>query len=144
MTTTSDPRGVAWPERLVVGVDTSPESLAALDRALELAARAGSTVVVVHAVGLLEAGAYRPRPDLDAIVAQARQRVSFPSELLASPVFEDGSPSDVLVRIAHRSGADLIVVGRRGLGGTPRPLGSTSEAVLDKADVPVLVVPPAG
>ena len=36
------------PQRIVVAVDTSPESLLALDHALQLADRAGSSLVVVH------------------------------------------------------------------------------------------------
>ena len=63
------------PRCLVVGVDASPESLAALDLALALADRLDARLVVVHAVGLLEEGGYRARPDLAEIVEDARQRV---------------------------------------------------------------------
>ena len=46
----------------------------------------------------------------------------------------------VVVRVAQREHAGLIVVGRRGLGEAPR-LGSVRERVLAHADIPVLVVP---
>ena len=129
----------SWPERIVVGVDDSPEASTALDRAFELAARARSTVVTVHAVGLLEGGGYRPTVDLDGIVAGASARTGCPPELIAAPITETGPPAEVLVRIATQVGGDLIVVGRRGQG-LAWPLGSTSEGVLTNATAPVLVV----
>jgi nucleotide-binding universal stress UspA family protein len=47
----------------------------------------------------------------------------------------------VLLRVAEREGADLIVVGSRGLGGALHELGSTSGALVTTSTVPVLVVP---
>jgi nucleotide-binding universal stress UspA family protein len=126
--------------RLVVGVDTSPESIAALDWALRTAAAFGGSVTVVHAVGLLEEGGYRPRPDLTAIVEDACAGVAEPCPP-TNVVLEDGPAADVLIRVAERDDADMIVVGRRGLGQAPRVLGSVSEHVLDFARLPVLVVP---
>lgn len=128
------------PHCLVAGIDASPESLAALDLALELAGRLDARLVVVHAVGLLEEGGYRARPDLAAIVSDARQRVSA-GDAAVDTVYEDGPPPDVLLRIADREGADLVVVGSRGVSGALRQLGSTSEAVITSSRIPVLVVP---
>ena len=102
--------------------------------------RAGSTVVVVHAVGLLEGAGYRPEFDLDEMIAKANARIACPPELLAPPIKEVGPPAEVLERIVARVGGDLIVVGRRGSGDAWRPLGSTSECVLIRTSVPVLVV----
>ena len=131
-----------WPERIVVGIDASPEASIALVRALELGARAGSTVVAVHAVGLLERANYVPHFDLSDMIRRANQTAGCPAELIAAPRSEVGHAPDVLVRVADQVGGDLIVVGRRGEGQSWRPLGSTSEAVLDTATVPVLVVTP--
>lgn len=125
----------------MVGVDTSPESLTALDWALRLAAGIGCRVVVLHAVGLLEECGYRERPDMTAIVEAARRRVPEAGGALVDVVDEDGPAADVIVRIAEREHAALIVVGSRGVGQAPRLLGSVSEAVLAHAHVPVLVVP---
>ena len=61
--------------RVVVGVDTSAESTTALEWALRAAAAFEGSVIVVHAVGLLEEGGYRPRPDVVAIVDDACSRV---------------------------------------------------------------------
>ncbi|MET0147235.1 MAG: universal stress protein [Ilumatobacteraceae bacterium] len=127
---------------LVVGVDMSTEAAAALTAALELAQRLGTDVVIVHAVGLLEEGGYRPAPALDDLVAAARSNAAFDVDDVAVDVRrEDGPAADVLVRVAARVDADIVVVGRRGSGGSLGALGSVSEAVLAHSSSPVLVVP---
>ena len=126
---------------VVVGVDASPESLAALDWALRLAAAFGRRLVVVHAVGLLEEGGYRERPDVAGIVDAARQRVAGREAAPVAVIVEDGPAADVVVRVAEREEAELIVVGSRGVGQATRLLGSVSEAVLAHAHCPVLIVP---
>jgi len=128
------------PACLVVGVDASPESVAALEWALELAGRLQCRVVAVHAVGLLEEGGYRTRPDVAGLIDNTTDRVGLADGFAVDRIFEDGPAADVLVRIAERETADLIVVGSRGRGRAPR-LGSTSEAVLAHARLPVVVVP---
>src|SRR3954469_10458807 len=128
---------------LVVGVDMSDEAKRALATAFQLAQRLGCGVVVVHAVGLLEEGGYRPPPPLDELLAAAR--ATSPIEVSDVPVEvlrEDGPAADVLVRVAERVAAEMLIVGRRGAGGSPGPLGSVSEAVVAHARNPVLVVPP--
>lgn len=56
--------------------------------------------------------------------------------------FRLGDPAHQIIDLARRSGVDLIVMGRRGLGGlTGLVLGSVSQKVLHHADVDVLTVP---
>jgi nucleotide-binding universal stress UspA family protein len=126
---------------LVVGIDMSEESASALAAALRLAADLGRPVAVVHAVGLLEEGGYRPAPVVGQIVADARRAAGVGDDVDLEVVREDGPAADVLLRVAARLQAAIIVVGRRGLGAAPRPLGSVSEAVLGRAESPVLVIP---
>ncbi len=129
------------PGCLVVGVDTSRESLMALDWALQLAARLDARIITVHSVGLLEEGGYRPHPDLESLIHEARRRLGPSAATKVEIVEEDGVPQDVVLRVAEREGADLIVVGSRGLGGALRQLGSTSEALISRSSRPVVVVP---
>lgn len=140
----SDWRIESLPRRVVVGVDASAESLAALDWALALVTALGARLIVVHGVGLLEEGGYRPRPDLDGFVVAARRRAGGPAEADVDVILEDGPAAEVLVRIAEQEDAGLIVVGSRGMGQAPRLLGSVSEGVLAHAHVPVLIVPATG
>jgi nucleotide-binding universal stress UspA family protein len=129
------------PSPLVVGLDMSHESASALTAALHLARDLGRGVAVVHAVGLLEEGGYRPPPAVAELVADARRDAGVGDDVEVDVVREDGPAADVLLRVAARLGAAMIVVGRRGLGAAPRPLGSVSEAVLARAESPVLVIP---
>jgi nucleotide-binding universal stress UspA family protein len=126
---------------LVVGLDMSQESAIALTAALRLAGDLGRRVTVVHAVGLLEEGGYRAPPAVDEFIANARRAAGVGDTVDVDVVREDGPAADVLLRVAARLAATMIVVGRRGLGAAPRPLGSVSEAVLARADSPVLVIP---
>ncbi len=126
---------------LVVGVDRSDGSRTAVDHALALASTLGTSLVVVHAVGLLEEGGYTPAPSVADVVADAIAHLGGDDAPAVEVVREDGPAADVLMRVADRVDAAMIVVGRRGLGVAPRPLGSVSEAVLGRSGRPVLVVP---
>jgi nucleotide-binding universal stress UspA family protein len=126
---------------LVVGVDASPESLAAVEWALRLAQDLRSRVVAVHAVGLLEGQDLRPHPDVAATVAAARALNQRYSDVDVEAVLQDGMPAEIITRLADDLDAVLIVVGSRGLGRATHLLGSTSEAVLSRSTIPVLIVP---
>lgn len=67
------------------------------------------------------------------------------SGLAFRTVFEEGmSPATSLMRFAQLEGAEMIVVGTRGLGGfTELLLGSVSHQVAHHSPIPVVIVPPA-
>ena len=50
-----------------------------------------------------------------------------------------GDPADVIISTADEVGADLIVVGSKGLRGTRRILGSVPNTVAHKAGCHVLI-----
>jgi nucleotide-binding universal stress UspA family protein len=50
-----------------------------------------------------------------------------------------GSPADVLVSVAEETGADLIVVGSKGMRGARRMIGSIPNSVAHRAPCHVLV-----
>lgn len=124
---------------IVVGVDTSPESIAALEWAAQLASDTGATLLAVHAEGLLEEGAYVPHVDVARLVSETLAR-SGSSSVTITSLTEPGSPSDTLLRVAHRTGAGHIVVGHRGVGDTGSDIGSTALAVVSRSHIPVTVV----
>jgi nucleotide-binding universal stress UspA family protein len=123
-------------DMIVVGVDTSPESIAALHWAAELAVRTGAPLLAVHAEGLLEEGSYVPHVDVSQLIAQ---ELSGAAAALTSLV-EPGPPCETLMRVARRTGARHIVVGHRGVGDTGSDVGSTALQLVSRSTVPVTVV----
>jgi nucleotide-binding universal stress UspA family protein len=52
-----------------------------------------------------------------------------------------GDPADALITVADREGADLIVVGNKGMKGARRVLGSVPNSVAHRASCSVLILP---
>jgi nucleotide-binding universal stress UspA family protein len=109
-----------FPNKVVVGVDGSPESAAAYAVARQLSERFDAKLWPVIAHG----GKGVDRRQIDLIVEGQRE------ELQDEPV-----PA----LVAAAAGADLLVVGSRGLHG-PKALGSVSERVAHQAGSSVLIV----
>jgi nucleotide-binding universal stress UspA family protein len=136
-------------ERILVGVDGSPNSMAAVEWATGAAAITGAEVVTVHAFGLLEHLLGPETPTAESLRDVIRDR--FETEWCAPfnragircrQQLRDGSPVGVLLAAAEDEDADLIVLGSRGLGGYPELLlGSTSTQVAQNSTRPVTIVP---
>lgn len=144
--------GTAFPAspigRIVVGVDGSEISAAAIRFAFQQAARRHIGIVAVHA-----AKPTRQHPSLRVpaeiedqidrqLFAEAMQSkcVLFPAIEVRTKVVH-GHPAQAL--IDSSAGADLVVVGSHGRGGfAGMLLGSVSQAVLHHAACPVAVVRP--
>ncbi|MEV7288593.1 universal stress protein [Streptomyces sp. NPDC093252] len=136
--------------RVVVGVDGSPTSHAALRWAARYGRTAGAIVEAVYAWDTPSSSGWTgPAIDPEFDLEQAHER--FTQEL--HRVFADdrppglrellveGDPSEVLIRASQ--GADLLVVGRRGMGGFARAmLGSVSQRCAQHAACPVVIVRP--
>lgn len=142
-------RGSVRPDGpVVVGVDGSPLSDAAVACAFEEAAVHGVPLVAVHA--WLDADRTRLFGDrafpFEAREAEHRllaQRLagygSLYPDVRVEQIVEQGRPRDRLLEWSAR--ASLVVLGSRGRGGfTGMVLGSTSHALLHHAGCPVLVV----
>ncbi|MFI8528264.1 universal stress protein [Promicromonospora sukumoe] len=140
---------IPWYQGIVVGVDGSQESLAALDWAARTANLHGVhlTVVVTYAVpitpdpgigGLI--GDLRDQAHAAAMAARARLGEQRPGEQGVEVVVVQGSAAHELGQ-RSRTG-DLVVVGRRGLAAFDRAvLGSTSSELAATAPGTVAVVP---
>lgn len=136
--------------RVVVGVDGSPDSVAAVAAGAQEAERHGAVLQVVHAweePALLLAQGYVP-PDLTARLRESEAAVLARATAGLADRFPDLEVERTLVKaqpatalLAAGSHARLVVVGSRGLHGVSRLLvGSTSHAVILHARRPVLVV----
>ncbi len=147
-------------ERIVVGVDGSPGSLAALRWAGELAAQLGAAITVVHGFEMpaLAAGlrfAAVPPNVLDEAADTARTRTqealegAWTEPLRAAgvafrTVLVDHAGADAILGVAEEENAGLIVVGTRGHGGfRDLLLGSVSSHLVHHAHRPIAVIPPA-
>jgi nucleotide-binding universal stress UspA family protein len=135
-------------ERIVVGFDGSEHSRKALARAVEIAN--GATIAVVSAANVARllrdpAGGVAPVDPADAearteALAEARKYLEGRG-IEGVYVEGHGNPADVIVQEAEESGADLIVIGTRGLNAVQRVvLGSVSTNIVHHAPCDVLVV----
>lgn len=134
--------------RIVVGIDSSADSARALRWALEEAALREAKVELVHAyptpeLVALPAIVTMPTDDelragAEQIVDQALEEVGGPGEVSVSTTVRPGGSARVLCEVAE--GADLLVVGARGLGGfRGLLLGSVSQQVVAHSPCPVLI-----
>ncbi len=133
---------------LIVGVDGSEGSCAAVDEALRLAADLDARVTFVFVYKsppALLGNPYYERA-LKADIARARRAVGEAVEVARAAGVEadteilEGDPADELVSLADNRNADLIVVGSRGFGPLAGAvLGSVSRSVSQHANRPVVV-----
>ncbi len=136
---------------VVVGLDGSPEAEGALRFALDRAVTAGAPVRVVRAEYVEPPPGAPPGPWYTDLV----ERVEQLTEQVRATVAEarHARPDlDIELRVVHdhpvtalveaSTDASMVVVARRGLGGfAGLLLGSVSQGVLSRAQVPVVVVP---
>lgn len=140
--------------RIVVGVDGSEHSEAALDWAVRMAEGMGSEVVAVFAIAppvYFDMGYMAPiaPPQLDP-TWRAEMQKEFErkwckrlqdSGVRYRTIMEDGRPSAVIARVGESLGADVIVVGRRGRGGVAElVLGSVSHELILHSKRPILLI----
>lgn len=135
---------------VIVGVDGSPLSEAAIGFAVEEAALRGTGVVVLHARSDPPPGPDGSGPevsDVDALdaddtIALARAVAGWRERYPQVPIVHRlarGRPTKVFVN--ESGGAQLLVVGARGRGGFPGlRLGRVSQAVLHHACCPLTIV----
>jgi universal stress protein A len=140
-------------DTLLVPIDFSPGSRRALAHALPLARHFRARLVLVHVVKLhqecVDCGygeVIREWPE-EAVVRRAREHLRGMVRTLEKPqirletAVRSGEPASEIIAAAKDLGADLIVIGTRGLNPDVRdPMGSTAERVAREAGCPVLVV----
>ena len=141
-------------EKIVVGVDGSDQSISALVTACDIAKKYESKLHLVHSPELettgiaVGSGAVEIKPEPEAIAA-AGEKVMAAAKAKAEEagcpptqcVVGNDSPATEILNCAEEIGADLIVLGRRGLGSiTSLLLGSVSQKVSHEAKCACLTV----
>ena len=138
---------------IVVGIDGSHGAARALEFAAQEATlrREGLRIVAVwHVPSMVySGGAMAPSVSLDelersmraAAERQASEGLAKHPDLVAELVIKEGNPAQVLLE--QSDGADMLVVGSRGLGGFQGLLlGSIGQQCVHHARCPVMIVPP--
>jgi len=140
-------------DRLLVALDDSGPSDAALAFALDLAAPGKSRVLFCSVIETSDIFAksltygYDPAPllaDLRGAAAgllEAKVRAAAERGVPAESLIAEGNTADALLAAAAAHAADLIVVGTHGRRGLARfLLGSVAESVVRRSPLPVAVV----
>lgn len=140
------------PRTILVPVDFSEHSQAALDYAVALAAKIDASVHLVHVLGfpglgvpelgiaisatMIESLTKDNQAALDKLVASHRGQANVRDAMLRT-----GDARDAIVQTAQEIQADLIVMGTHGRRGLKRALlGSVAEAIVRTAPCAVLTL----
>ena len=140
---------------ILVGTDGSETSLRAVERAAELAADAGASLVIVCAFippsdkstareqDILGAEAYQVVGSAPAeeTLRTARERAGAAGASTIETEVVQGRPADSLVGAVKKHSADLLVVGNRGLNSIAgRIIGSVPLDVARHSPIDILIV----
>jgi nucleotide-binding universal stress UspA family protein len=140
---------------IVVGTDGSETAGQAVREAIELARAIGAAVDVVSAYEPVSGQRLRedarqapedlqwmvnPREDVDATLRNAAEQVE-QAGVTVRTYAREGNPADAILDVAEERGADLIVVGNKGMTGAKRfLLGSVPNKVSHHAPCSVLII----
>lgn len=136
-------------QKIVVGMDDSPGSCAAVRWVVDLASALDARVLAVHAFEpLSHLEEIEPGTDFATVRDQIEQRLRnnwcrpfTEGNVEVEVIIKEGRPADVIIDVAREVDADLIVVGARRLGWVRElTLGSTSHRVLHEAHRPVTII----
>jgi len=141
------------PQRILVPIDFSPESMKALRYAAVLATQYGAAITLLHVVEPLHyvcdygyGPVTRERPN-DAMIRSARTHLRrlgkryFANERPWDAVVRSGTAFTVITKAAKDLDIDLILMPTRGLTDSKEiSLGSTAERVVRHAPCPVLTL----
>ena len=142
---------------IAVGTDGSATADKAVEFAMDLASRHEAELIVVSAysnqpsafVSAAMAAAWAPPEPVgpewntyqaervEELLADAKHRAE-QRGIACRTASGEGDPADVVVELAERHGADLLVIGNRGM--QRRVLGSVPNTITHKARCSVLVV----
>lgn len=142
-------------KRVLVPVDFSRDSLAALDYAVEFTKPLEAEIVLLHVIEPVyyatPADLYATSPNLALLLEEQRRAAQTQLQKLvqkiasasrkARALLKSGPPAQVIAETAQKPKADLIIMATHGRTGLAHVLlGSVTERVLRIAPCPVLVV----
>ncbi len=141
---------------IVVGTDGSDTAQTAVDEAVALAAAIGAALHIVSAYAPFAPDRLRvqrsevpsdlqwmvnPREDVDAALQVAAAAAEAGGVAAVATHARQGDPADAILDVAEEQGADLVIVGNKGMTGAKRfLLGSVPNKVSHHAPCSVLIV----
>jgi nucleotide-binding universal stress UspA family protein len=135
-------------KKILVPMDGSKSSFDALDQAIEMARATHATVLGLNVISFLPAEfmpAVSPykiyqKKEAGIFLERAKFRAAKHGVLFSYAIVY-GNPVEQIMGIAKKKKIDLIVIGSRGKGRVKELfLGSVSNAVLHKSQIPILLV----
>ncbi|MEG2359409.1 universal stress protein [Acinetobacter sp.] len=142
-------------QHILVPVDESPISYAAVEQALALAKSLNSQVTVMSVIAVdpfFGVDFYKVAPAITDYFMQAEKNAKERLEDIKQSFIRDGievdvklihgvSPSEGIIQVADEVSADLIIMGSHGRTGLQKMmLGSVAQNVLTQSPIPVLIV----
>lgn len=141
--------------KVLLAMDGSDPSKHALEYAIEIAKKWGSSLFIISVVPNIVLPVIEPGLSIENIdkleeetkniykkvLIQAEEKLEKYPEIQYKTILEHGRPCKVINDVASEENVDLIIIGSRGLGGiTGYILGSTSHRVADHCKMPILIV----
>ncbi|MFZ5906743.1 MAG: universal stress protein [Nitrospirota bacterium] len=137
-------------QKILVADDGSTFSQAAIEKAIELAKKEESEIICVNVIedfcpiGLTEIDCNVVREiqtkESKTITAKSREKFA-KAGVKARIIIETGSPAEMIIAVAKKEGADMIIAASHGKHGVRKfALGSVTARLIEHAPVPVLVM----
>ena len=137
-------------QKIIVADDGSGFAKKAIDRAVELAKKEESEIICVNVmedycpIGLTEIDCNVVRElqmkEANSIASAAAEKFKN-AGVHARVIIETGSPSEMIIEVARREGADLIIAASHGKHGAKKfAFGSVTARLIEHSPVPVLVM----
>lgn len=134
------------PYKVLVAYDGSEPAKRAIEVMRGISENSPETeVILVHVMRLFSSGA--AAAGIDTVVMDDAPDIRSELEEVAASlpnkvdiqILKGSSPADLILNCAQEKGADLIVMGSRGMGGVKGFLGSVSYAVVKESPITVMI-----
>ena len=135
-------------KKILVPLDGSPNSIRGLDRAIEIAKNSDAEITGFYVFHLPLAAGVKYTKKMEDDVQKKAVKAIGPAMVRvrkAGATFKyktgSGHTGSAIVKFAQKGDFDMIALGARGVGGVKEAfLGSTSNYVMHKTKIPVLIV----
>ena len=143
-------------KKIMVATDGSQTSIRTAELAVGLARLSGGSIIAIYVVDIYRLAhlpCYAAFPSLSSRLMELMQRegelaisevenMACDAGVPFSSIIAEGDPSQEIVKRSHKSGADLLVLGRIGRSDLEKILlGCVAEKVVRHSKIPVLIVP---